>query len=159
MEPSARLNAPPHGASDRTTDLQGTFVYMSDNALLASMTVSDVHFVPNRAALNELGRERLSRLVALMDSYGGTIRLNSDEADERLVDQRVMAVLQFLSEAGVDTRGSEVVKRDLSGGRGLNAEDAILIKLIEGSYRPKAGAGAAGPSASPGAGAGAASPK
>ena len=33
--PGARLNAPPHGRACETSDLQGTYTYMGDNALLA----------------------------------------------------------------------------------------------------------------------------
>ncbi|MFO0838242.1 MAG: hypothetical protein U1D55_06910 [Phycisphaerae bacterium] len=136
MEPTARLNAPPHGRAERVTDMQGTFQYMSDNALLSSMTVSDIHFLPNRSQLSDLGRERLCRLVALMESYGGVIRFNTDEPDQALVDQRTQAIMQFLAESGVDTK-KEVVRRDMSGGRGMPADEAILIKFVEGSYRPK----------------------
>lgn len=136
--PGARLNAPPHGEPYETSDLQGTFAYMSDNALLADMTVSDMHFLPHRATLNDLGIQRLNRLAALMDPYGGTIRLSSDLASEDLLAQRSDVIVEFLAEAGVDTT-REVLRRDLPGGTGMVATEAILIKSEEGTYKPKEG--------------------
>lgn len=146
-EPGARLNAPPHGVPYKTSDLQGTFVSMTDNALLADMTVSDVHFYPHRAALSPLGRERLGRLAALLEAHGGTLRFSTAETDRELVRKRTDAILAFLAEAGVDTTG-DVLVEDLPGGRGLAAREVILIKTFEGTYRPKkqqqAGAGSGG---------------
>jgi hypothetical protein len=149
-KPSARLNAPPHGTPYETSDLQGTFVYMADNALLADMTVTDIHFLPHRAALSTLGKQRLSRLVSLIEVHGGTIRFNSDIDDEELTQKRTDTILAFLAEAGVDTSG-QVLVEDLPGGRGMDASEVILIKVFEASYQPEATGGAgAGPSAASG---------
>ncbi len=65
-------------------DLQGTYVYMTDNALLESMSVADYHFLPNRPLLTTLGKQRLYRLAALVEEYGGEIRFNTTLRDERL---------------------------------------------------------------------------
>jgi hypothetical protein len=134
--PDARLNAPPHGTPYETTDTQGTFVYMVDNALLADMTVSDMHFLPHRALLSDLGRQRLSRLASLMEAYGGTVRFNTELTDEDLIAQRTEVIVDFLAGAGVDTT-HEVVTRDMPGGKGMLATEAILIKAGEGTYQPK----------------------
>ena len=150
-EPRQRLNAPPHGEPTTTADAQGTLVYMNDNALLANMTISDMHFLPHRAQLNSMGMERLSRLAQLMQAYGGTIRFNTDETDEALLTKRTDTVMQFLREAGMTT-SSELVTRDLSGGKGMLATEAVLIRANEGTYVPKAkggGTGAASPPPSP----------
>ena len=135
QEPAARLNAPPHGIPERTSDLQGTFVYMADNALLANMTVSDIHFYPHRGALSPLGEERLSRLASLIEVHGGTIRLSTDVTDEDLIEKRTETVMTFLAEAGVDTT-REVLVEDLPGGAGMDATEVILIKVNEGTYDP-----------------------
>lgn len=135
-EPTERLNAPPHGESDNVSDLQGTFVYMTDNALLANMTVSDMHFLPHRALLSPTGEERVRRLASLMEAYGGTIRFNTDEEDVALVDARLKTVVDYLAEVGVDTT-KPVVQRDLPGGRGLDANQAIMIKAAQGGFTPK----------------------
>ncbi len=134
--PAARLNSPPHGPAVETVDMQGTFVYMNDNALLADMTVCDYHFIPHRALLNTTGQERVHRLAMLMQAYGGEIRFNSDLTDETLLTARIKTVRELLAEQGVDTT-REVIHRDLPGGEGMNADEAILIKKQEGTYNPK----------------------
>jgi hypothetical protein len=134
--PGARLNAPPHGQPYATADLQGTFAYMADNALLADMTVSDMHFLPHRSLLNDLGVQRLNRLASLMEAYGGTIRFNTELTDEDLIARRTGVIMDFLAQAGVDTT-REVVLRDMPGGAGMAATEAILIKAEEGTYDPK----------------------
>lgn len=134
--PSARLNAPPHGEPYETHEMQGTFTYMVDNALLADMTVSDMHFLPHRAQLSDLGMERLNRLASLIEAYGGTIRFNSDLEDRALIDQRLTTVCEYLAEAGMDTT-SEIVKEDMPGGRGMDAGQVILIRKNEGAYKEK----------------------
>ncbi len=130
-----RLNAPPHGSTDRAHPLQSTLVYMTDNALLTTMSVSDVHFVPNRAMLNTLGEERLRRLAQIMEVYGGTIRLNLSTEDQELKDQRAGKVMNYLCELGVDTT-RDVLVEDLPGGTGMSSQEAILIKAHEGTYNP-----------------------
>jgi hypothetical protein len=134
--PGARLNAPPHGRAYKTTDLQGTYTYMTDNALLADMTVSDRHFLPHRAVLNDLGVQRLSRLASLMEAYGGTIRFNTELTTEELIARRAEVITDFLAQAGIDTT-REVLRHDMPGGRGMLATEAILIKANEGTYNPE----------------------
>ena len=87
--PGPRLNAPPHGRACETSDLQGTFTYMGDNALLADMTVNDSHFLPHRASLNDLGTQRLSRLASLMEAYAGTVRFDT-ELTETLLENLLL---------------------------------------------------------------------
>jgi len=94
------------------------YVYMTDNALLADMTVTDVHFLPHRPLLNELGRERLARLASLIQAYGGQVRLDTDSPDEALVNARLNTIADFLRDAGLDT-GQALVVRDQAGGRGM----------------------------------------
>ena len=144
QKPVARLNAPPHGTSEEANPLQSHYAHMIDNALLEDMTVSDVHFLPHRPLLNTLGRERLSRLAALMEAYGGTIRFSTDLTDEKLIQARTDQITAFLSEAGLDTT-QEVLSRDLPGGRGMDAGQAVLIKANEGTYKPKKTGGGTAP--------------
>lgn len=133
--PKERLNAPPHGIAEATNPMQGTFVYMGDSALLADMTVSDMHFLPHRDILSTVGEQRIARLATLMSAYGGTVRLNSSERDEELLRKRMAAVVAALSGYGIDTTG-QVVAQDLSGGRGMDAAQAALIMRTEGTYVP-----------------------
>ncbi len=132
-----RLNAPPHGVAEETADLQDTLSHMMDNALLIDMSISDIHFVPNRAMLNSLGEERLERIAGLIELYGGAVRFNSYSTDEDLLEQRTDIVISFLAQRGVDTQ-AEVLNHELPGGRGMDAKQAILIKANEATYKPKA---------------------
>ncbi|HMQ14664.1 MAG TPA: hypothetical protein PKC49_01705 [Phycisphaerae bacterium] len=135
-EPSKRLNAPPHGTPYDVSDLQAPLVYMTDNALLADMTVSDVHFLPHRPQLSGLGEERVARLISLVQAYGGTIRLSSDLDDSDLLAARGDTVRRRLADAGLDA-SSESLRDDLPGGRGMSAAEVVLIKVNEGTYAPK----------------------
>lgn len=135
-QPHERLNSPPHGRAEKSVDMQGTFVYMNDNALLANMTVCDMHFMPHRAKLNGQGVERLSRLASLLEAYGGTIRFDTRCEDESLNKQRLEVIHDFLAETGIDTT-SEVVRADVAGGEGMEATEAIMIRVKEGMYQDK----------------------
>jgi hypothetical protein len=117
----------------------GTFEQMSDEALLADMSMSDVHFYPHRAKLRPMGEDRVRRLAALMDAHGGTVRMCGDVPEE-LQTQRTRIVRDMLAKMGVDTT-VEVVTLDMAGGRGMSAQEAILIKQNEGTYKPSKGAG------------------
>ncbi len=148
QQPPARLNAPPHGNAERTSGLRAEYTHMIDNALLIDMAVSDIHFVPHRAMLNSLGEQRLSRLAALMELYGGTIHLSTNELDEKLLADRLEHVRSYLCEAGIDT-AAEVVVPGQPGGRGMDAGQAVLIKANEGTYVAKKKASGDAPTASP----------
>ncbi len=136
QQPAARLNAPPHGDTENTSELRDTYDQMIDNALLADMSVTDIHFLPDRAALNTLGQERLSRLSELVKMYGGSIRFNTGLTDDALIQERAKAIIAFLAGEGLDTT-SAVLVRELPGGRGIDATQAILIRANEGTYKPQ----------------------
>lgn len=140
QQPMSRLNAPPHGTTEHPSRLQDNYAHMVDNAILQDMSVSDLHFVPHRAQLNALGEERLWRLATLLEQYGGAIRFSTDESDEDLVDARTEVIMTFLADLGIDT-SAELVRPDLPGGRGMHANEAILIKYHEAMYQPGARGG------------------
>lgn len=135
-EPSKRLNAPPHGPAAEVSELQAPLENQVNNALLADMTISDVHFLPHRPALSNLGDLRVNRLIALMRDHGGTIRLSSDLEDAELLAARTEVVMERLTAAGIDT-SKEVLVQDMAGGRGMDASEVVLIKMNEGTYVPK----------------------
>lgn len=151
-EPQKRLNAPPHGEAEKTSDLQGTFVYMTDSALLADMTVNDAHFLPHRPQLTTTGVERLGRLASLMQAYGGSINFNTNLEDGALISARTETIREFLQEAGL-TVSSDTIRRDMPGGEGMEATQAIVIRANEGVYKPGQG-DAKGKGAGKGGGAG-----
>ncbi len=134
--PAPRLNSPTHGLSEKTSDMQGTFTYMVDNALLADMSVSDVHFIPHRAILNTLGEERLRRLASLIDAYGGSLRYSTDLTEKELVKKRTETIIAFLSDCGVET-ARQVDAQALPASEGMDAAEVILIRQNEGRYSPK----------------------
>lgn len=136
QQPVTRLNAPPHGTTDVTSDLHDTYEHMTDNALLANMSIGDIHFLPHRPMLNSLGEQRLGRLAALLNMYGGIIRFDTRVRDEALIAERTESIMDYLASKGVDTT-SEILTRDLPGGRGMDASQAIMIRANEGVYKPK----------------------
>lgn len=135
--PQPRLNASIHGNNTEPSALQGTFAYMADNALLADMSVGDRHFLPHRNELSMLGVRRLSRLAGLMDAYGGTVRFSTNVTDPELIANRTETISQFLADAGIDTT-QNVIERNLPGGDGMRATEAILIKAKLGTFDPEA---------------------
>ncbi len=153
--PGPRLNAPPHGQTEEVSNLRDTYDFMTDNALLADMSVSDCHFLPHRARLSSLGEERLTRLAALMEMYGGAIRFSSAESDPRLVTARSQTITDYLRGLGVDVT-AETVTSELRGGRGMEASQAIAIRANEGVYKPKRDSRAGGTPAGMATGSGAA---
>ena len=136
-KPAPRLNAPPHGPPGEAHDLRLTFANMADNALLADMSIADMHFIPHRPQLTMLGKDRLNRLAALMEIHGGTVRFNTSLTDRALIDKRIDVVTDYLSDAGIDTT-AEVLVQDHRGGRGMDAIESILIKINEATYDPEA---------------------
>ncbi len=142
--PLARVNAPPHGDQPEHHPMADLYTHMTDNALLADMSVSDMHFLPHRAQLSSLGEQRLARLAELISAYGGQVRYSTDSENEQLVARRLREIKRFLGEAGVDTTG-EIVVLDHPGGGGMMATEAVLIKKEEGTYKPRrSGSGSAG---------------
>lgn len=135
QQPVARLNAPPHGTTENQSELSSEYAHMIDNALLDSMTVSDVHFLPHRAQLNSLGEERLARLALLMEMYGGQLNFSTN-TDEKLAEERTATIIAFLEETGLDVAATTPVLA-MSAGRGMDAGQAIEIKVNEGTYKPK----------------------
>lgn len=135
-ESTKRLNAPPHGYSENTTDTQGTFTYMADNAMLADMTITANDFYPHRAMLNTMGQDRLARYASLIDAYGGKlVYSDDDQSHPELTKQRLRAIRDFLAEAGIDTT-ADIVSTGIPGGDGMPATEATLIRTEEGTYKP-----------------------
>jgi len=101
-QPTGRLNAPPQGDAEHRSELQPFFTCQVDNAMMADMTISDIHFVPHTAELNSLGTARLTRMAKVIDAYGGTVRYATREPSEDLVNQRLAHVREYLTTSGVD---------------------------------------------------------
>jgi len=116
---------------------------MADNAVLSDMAVADFHFVAHTAELSGTGAARLDRLGPLLDTYGGTVRYETFETDEKLVKQRLEHVREYLTTTGCDMARVDI-KAMISGGHGMPANKAIVIDLK--GTRPPEGQGPAAPS-------------
>jgi hypothetical protein len=134
-KPNERLNAPPQGHTDHPNRLQEPFVYMTDNAMLADMSMSSVHFVPHQSELNSLGERRLKRLVQILKIYGGMLRYDGVTDDVKLANGRVAQLKDFILAAGLEADRVEV-KRTLAGGEGMNAAEAILVRQAS-TFQPE----------------------
>lgn len=115
------------------------FVYMGDNAILKDMSVADIHFIAHTSEISGVGQVRLDRMAHLLNTYGGTVRYETDLADEDLLAQRIDHVREYLTLVGVDMNRVEV-KPMLSGGRGLSGDEAIEHHG-RGTARPSSGRG------------------
>ncbi|RME40310.1 MAG: hypothetical protein D6788_03590 [Planctomycetota bacterium] len=102
------------------------FTYMVDNAIARDMSVADVHFFPHTTELNGIGEVRLTRMAELLKTYGGTVRYETLETDETLVNERIAHVREFLAAAGCDMDRVEVTAA-MSGGRGLPGDEAVDV--------------------------------
>ncbi len=122
--PTGRLNAPPQGQSARPHELQEPYIQMTDSAMLADLSVCDIHFVPHSDQINSLGERRLDRCVEMLKEYGGKLRYESQTRDGALIRKRLAGLREFLEASGVELDKVKVVN-DLSGGRGVPAEEAV----------------------------------
>jgi len=148
-QPSERLNAPPQGYSEYPSPLAESFVYMVDNAMLEDLSLADIHFVPHSGELNGLGARRLERYAKLLTVYGGSVRYATAVADDRLVEQRMGSIRDYLATTGIASERIRVV-RDLPGGVGMTAREAIVAKseAIAGEQKQETKGGKKGAGAS-----------
>lgn len=135
QDPPSRLNAPPQGPSSRTHEMQNQYTYMNDNALLAEMSISPVHFIPNRPDISGVGYRRLTRYAELLQQYPGTLYYDGLTDPEPLAAERMERVRAFLAEAGVDPN---LVKVELgvAGGQGLRGSEAVAVRNYT-SFSPR----------------------
>jgi len=159
--PSERLNAPPQGHTDRPNKLQEPFVYMTDNAMLADMSMSTVHFVPHQAELNANGVRRLKRYAQILKIYGGTLRYDGVSDAAGLVQGRMEQIKEFLLAQGLESDRVQI-KKALAGGEGMNASEAIAVREAANFKPPDQASGGMaatpGGGGAPAAGAGSAAP-
>lgn len=126
-EPAKRLNAPPQGASAHPHEMQENYVPMTDNALLADMSMSPVHFVPHQPELNGNGVRRLTRYASILKTYGGTLHYDGLDDAEPLAKARIARMEEFLTAAGLE-RDRFSVALGVAGGAGMRATEAIAAR-------------------------------
>ncbi len=135
--------------SQRTepAESQQNFQNQADNAVLSSMTVADIHFLPYRPQLNSLGRGRLTAIATYLEQYGGEVTVDSDKSDEAIKEKRITSVRHFLVGQGLDPERLTVVP-GLTQGRGQDANEATVFYYSnlgnQGSSSESANADASG---------------
>lgn len=141
-EPAKRLNAPPQGATAHPHEMQENYVPMTDNALLADMSMSPVHFVPHQPELNGNGVRRLTRYASILKTYGGTLHYDGLDDAEPLANARMARMEEFLTAAGLE-RDRFTVALGVAGGSGMRATEAIAAR--DASSGPDGGGAPGGP--------------
>lgn len=125
-EHRSRLNAPPQGHSQNVSDIHEPYQYMVDNAMLADMSLADIHFVPHTDELNSLGLRRLDRYGTLMKIYGGTLHYETDIVDTDAISRRLEHVMEYLAGVGIEKDRIEV-ETGLARGRGMGGEEGVIV--------------------------------
>jgi len=120
---------PPEPGSEEKRDtnaamVQRIFDQAADNAIVSEYAVYPYHFLPNQAALNELGERHVAALAAAYRTTPGTLVMPRGDTPPELQQTRVKAVLQSLSAAGVDTDRLVSASSDLPGGPGMSSARA-----------------------------------
>jgi len=115
---------------------------MADNAMLKDMSVADIHFVPHTSEISGTGAERLTRMSALLNTYGGTVRYETYLQDKALLQQRLDHVGEFLAVTGCDMNRVDV-KAMMSGGSVMSAAKAVNVDN-KGTAKPGKSGGAGG---------------
>ncbi len=133
---------PPMSRRSITCPSNESFDAQADNAVLCSMTVADIHFLPERSELNFLGRARLAAIAHYLEQYGGRVIVDSHRSDEVTRQERLASVRQFLLGQGLNPERL-AIEAGLTHGRGQDAGEATLFydKNLESSSTPVASQG------------------
>ena len=111
----------------RGTDLnESIYVASINNAVIAQHTLYPYHFVPNAAALNELGERDLDVLAGHFGDSYGPLSIRQGETDPELYRDRVRTVTKRLYDAGL-AAGRIIVSDALPGGDGMPNEQVLVI--------------------------------
>ncbi len=99
---------------------------MVHNAEMVDMTISDLHFLPNRPDLNSNGTQRLSHLAWIIKKYGGKVILDVREPKSMLTKMRMRTIRKYMIACGVPKKEVKV-EIGLSEYKGMDAEEAMEI--------------------------------
>ena len=103
-----------------------SFRTQANNAVLTSMTVADIHFVPYSSELNSLGRARLTAIARNLELHGGEVVVDIRQSDEPTRQERLESVRKFLVVQGLDSERL-IITAGLTRGRGQDATEATLF--------------------------------
>ena len=93
------------------------------------MSIAEIHFVPHTRELSGTGIARLDRMAMMLDTYGGTVRYETDVTDEAFVQKRLDHVHEYLATTGCDMSRVEV-KAMISAEKPL---EALIVAIPESS--------------------------
>ncbi len=111
-----------------------SFRTQAENAVLTSMTVADIHFLPYSSELNSLGRARLTAIAENLELHGGEVVVDTRQSDELTRLERLESVRRFLVVQGLDSERL-AIRAGLTRGRGQDATEATFfyVKNLLGS--------------------------
>ena len=117
---------PTAAQESRTWASTENFNAQADNAVLTSMTITDIHFLPYRAELSSLGLARLTAIATYLERHGGKVTVDVHQSDELTRQERLASVRQFLLGQGLDPEHL-TIQTGLPGGRGQDAVEAAMF--------------------------------
>lgn len=129
QEPSPRLNSPPQGDTVNRSPLQKPFAAMVDNSVRNDMSVADIHFAGCTAQLSGTGEYRLRQLAEVCKTYGGVVRYDTRVDDDKLVQQRLQRVEQYLASAGCDMDSCSV-RLGMAASAEMPADQAVQAQKV-----------------------------
>ena len=98
--------------------------WMVDNAVMHDMSLADIHFIPHSSELSGTGVARLDRMAVPLDTYGGTVRFETDATEDALTKERIAHVHEYLAMTGCNM-SRVTIETGLPGGRGMDASHAL----------------------------------
>jgi len=140
QQPSQRLNSPPQGDTVHRSSMQEPYQAMVDNSALADMSIADIHFAGNTAQLSGTGEYRLNSLAQVCKTYGGEIRYDTQVMDDKLVQQRLQRVEEYLAAAGCDLEKCSV-RQGMAASAHMPAAQAVKAQQAGLSSESSSGSG------------------
>lgn len=112
------------------------FASHGDQGMMADMSISDVYFVTNSAALTGTGEARLERYAELLAGTGGMLNYDATIADEALIASRMETARCFLADATPSDQTIKIVL-GLPGGRGMSGREALAAREVAAQPEPR----------------------
>ncbi len=139
------MNLPNRDAEEMRHDMAEIFAYQNDQGMMADRSIADLHFVPHTTHLSGTGEARLERFAELLSETGGTIHYDTSLTDNDLVQARVAVAQRYLADMSQGLNPIDVAV-GMSGGRGMQAREAIPGRGVAQQPEPRGTAYKLGPS-------------
>jgi hypothetical protein len=132
---------------------------MTDNAMLADLSITDIHFLPQQAELSGLGEARLERYAELLEGRRATLHYVTALSDEDLLNRRLEAARQFLAARASQSAAIEIALGLRSGPpfpvrEGIGVRDTGIAGYGERKEAPARRGGGGGSGGAAGGGGG-----